>query len=245
MSVLSEHFSGHLQELRRRLLISLGALVGFSAVAYLFSPQIARFFISPLFRAHPELGTLVYTNLTEAFLAYLKLALLVGLVFSFPVLLFQLWMFISPGLHRHERRLAFKVAGVGALLFAAGAVFAYWVILPVALSFLMGFAGEQLVALPKLDAYLTFVVRASLAFGLAFQTPFLMVMANRAGLVPRRYFIRKRMYFYAAIAVLSFFLAAGDLFSAVLLTIPLLTLYEGGMVVMRLFPPAEQPSSPA
>jgi sec-independent protein translocase protein TatC len=235
VSVLAEHFAGHLQELRRRLLISLGALLACSAVAYLFSQQIARFFISPLFRAHPELGRLVYTNLTEAFLAYLKLALLVGLLFSFPVLIFQVWMFISPGLHRNERRFALKVTAVATILFAAGVVLAHWLILPVALSFMMGFAGEQLIPLPKLDGYLTFVVRGSLAFGLAFQVPFLMVMANRAGLISREYFSRKRPHFYAAITLLSFLLTVGDLFSAILLAIPLFGLYEAGLVVMRLF----------
>ena len=99
----------------------------------------------------------------------------------------------------------------------------------------MSFAGENLEALPKLDSYLTFIVRTSLAFGLSFEIPFLMVAAGKTGLVAQDYFIRQRVYFYLAILVLAFLLTAGDLFSAMLLAIPLLGLYELGIVVMRIF----------
>jgi sec-independent protein translocase protein TatC len=234
MGVLAEHFSGHLQEMRRRLLVSLAAVIACSGVAYLFSEQLTRFLVAPLFRAYPELGGLIYTNPTEAFMAYLKVALLVGLALSLPVVVFQLWMFIAPGLHRHERRMALRVAVAGFLLFLAGGMFAYWVVLPVALSFFMSFASERLVALPGLEAYLSFMVRSAVAFGLAFEVPFLMVIVHRAGLLPRSYFVKKRFYFYAAMVVLSFLLAAGEPFSAILLTIPLLGLYEGGVLMMRL-----------
>lgn len=239
MGGLNEHLAVHLAELRRRLLIAVGAIVVCSSVAYIFSRQIAGFFVAPLFRADPTLGKLVYTNLTEAFLAYLKVSLLVGLIFSFPVLLYELWMFVSPGLHRNERRLALKVVGAATLLFAAGATFAYFVVMPDALSFLMGFAGERLTALPKLDAYLTFIARSTLAFGLAFEVPFLMVIAQRTGLVAKDHFRKKRLYFYASIVILSFLLTVGDFFSALLLALPLFGLYEGGLLVIRLF------SSPA
>jgi sec-independent protein translocase protein TatC len=235
MGVLTEHFSCHLQELRRRLLVSFAAIIGCSAVAYLFTQQLTRLFVAPLFRAYPELSSLVYTNPTEAFITYLKVALLVGLAFSLPILIFQLWMFVSPGLHLHERRLVLKVVGVASLLFLTGALFAYWVVLPVVLTFMMGFASERLVALPKLEAYLAFMVRSTLAFGLAFEVPFLMVIANRTDLVSRDYFIKKRSYFYAGIAVLSLLITTGDFFSAILLAIPLCALYEGGLLVMRLF----------
>jgi sec-independent protein translocase protein TatC len=239
MGALSDHFADHLLELRRRLFTCIGAIVVCSGVAYFFSGQIARFFVAPLFRADPALGKLVYTNLTEAFIAYLKISLLVGLIFSFPVLLYELWRFVSPGLHRHERKLALRVVGAATLLFGGGAAFAYFVVLPDALAFLMGFAGERLTALPKLDAYLTFVARSTLAFGLAFEVPFLIVAADRTGLVTKDYFRKKRLYFYAAIVVLAFLLTVGDVFSTALLALPLFGLYEGGLLVIRLF------SSPA
>ena len=146
----------------------------------------------PLFLASPTLIKLVYTNLTEAFITYLKLSLLLGIIFSIPVLLYELWMFIAPGLHTNEKRTVRTVVFWATLLFAAGAGFAFYVVLPRALHFFMGFANPQLTPLPKLSGYLTFVARTSLAFGLAFEIPFLMVAAVKIGWVRRNYFSTNR-----------------------------------------------------
>jgi sec-independent protein translocase protein TatC len=226
---------GHLEELRQRLLISFLAIFVFSVIAYIFSEQIAQFFMIPLFRSQPALVKLVYTNLTEAFITYLKVSLLVGITCSFPVLIFEIWMFISPGLHQHEKRVILKVVFWASLLFAAGACFAFFIVLPRALNFLMGFAGTQLTPLPKLGGYLTFVARASLGFGLAFEIPFLMVAAVKTNFVKRKYFTQKRKYFYPGILFLALLLAAGDLMAAVLLALPLCGLYETGILVINLF----------
>jgi sec-independent protein translocase protein TatC len=226
---------GHLEELRQRLLISFLAILVFSVIAYIFSEQIARFFMIPLFRSQPALVKLVYTNLTEAFISYLKVSLLVGITCSIPVLIYEIWMFISPGLHQHEKRVILKVVFWASLLFAAGACFAFFIVLPRALNFLMGFAGPQLTPLPKLGGYLTFVARASLGFGLAFEIPFLMVAAVKTNFVKRKYFTRKRKYFYPGILFLALLLAAGDLMAAVLLALPLCGLYETGILVINLF----------
>lgn len=235
MSPLADHFDEHLQELRKRVTIAFASVCLFSVVAYIFSKQISRLLVIPLFRACPDLSSLVYTNLTEAFVSYLKISVLVGIMAAFPVILYESWAFVAPGLHRHEKKVVRAVIFWATLLFAFGAAFAYLVVMPRALTFLMGFAGENMEALPKLDSYLTFVVRSSLAFGLAFEIPFLMVVSGRTGMVELRYFNRQRKYFYLIIVVLSFLLAAGDVLSTVLLALPLFGLYELGIVVMRLF----------
>jgi sec-independent protein translocase protein TatC len=232
--------SGHLEELRQRLLISFLAILVFSVIAYFFSEQIARLFMIPLFRAHPTLVKLVYTNLTEAFITYLKVSLLVGIIFSVPVLIYEIWMFVSPGLHKKEKRIILKVVFWATLLFTAGACFAFFIVLPRALHFLMSFAGPQLTPLPKLSGYLTFVARASLGFGLAFEIPFLMVAAVKTGLVKRNYFTQKRKYYYPGILILALLLAAGDLMAAVLLALPLCGLYETGILVISLFTKADK-----
>jgi sec-independent protein translocase protein TatC len=237
--------AGHLEELRQRLLISFLAIFVFSVIAYFFSEQIARFFMIPLFRAHPTLVKLVYTNLTEAFITYLKVSLLVGIIFSVPVLIYEVWMFVSPGLHRKEKKTIQKVVFWATLLFTAGACFAFFVVLPRALHFLMGFAGPQLTALPKLSGYLTFVARASLGFGLAFEIPFLMVAAVKTSLVKRKYFTQKRKYYYPGILFLALLLAAGDLMAAVLLALPLCGLYETGILVINLFTKADMDAQTA
>jgi sec-independent protein translocase protein TatC len=96
--------SGHLEELRQRLIVSFGAIFLFGGLSYVFAEEIARYFMTPLFLASPTLIKLVYTNLTEAFITYLKLSLLLGIIFSIPVLLYELWMFAAPGLHANEKK---------------------------------------------------------------------------------------------------------------------------------------------
>ncbi len=235
MSPLGSQFQGHLLELRRRVTISFAAMAVFSSVAYLFSKDLARFFVAPLFRACPDLESLVYTNLTEAFVCYLKISIIVGVAASFPVILWQVWCFISPGLHRHEKKFGMLVVFWATVLFAFGVGFAYVAVMPRALVYLMSFAGENLEAMPKLDSYLSFVARSGLAFGLSFEIPFLMVMASRAGMIDKSYFSRQRKYYYIVIAVVSFVLAAGDLMSTMLLVFPLIFLYELGLIVIRVF----------
>jgi len=227
--------SGHLEELRQRLIVSFGAIFLSGGLSYVFAEEIARYFMTPLFLASPTLIKLVYTNLTEAFITYLKLSLLLGIIFSIPVLLYELWMFAAPGLHANEKKTVLTIVFWATLLFAAGAGFAFFIVLPRALHFFLGFASPQLTPLPKLSGYLTFVARTSLAFGLAFEIPFLMVAGVKIGWVRRNYFSTRRKYFYPAILVLSFLLAAGDIMAAVLLCLPLLALYEAGILIIKLF----------
>lgn len=235
MNEFRDHFGSHLRELRQRVLISFVAVALLSSVAYLYIKPISRLFLAPLRRASPELVSLVYTNLTEAFFSYLKLSILVGIIASFPLLIYQAWMYVAPGLHQREKKLALIIVFFATALFAGGVLFAYLVVLPEVLSFFMGFARDNLTALPKFGAYLTFVARTGLAFGLAFQIPFLMVAAAKASLVSRGYFADKRLYYYAVLLLLSFLLTAGDPFSAVLLGLPLAGLYELGVIIIRIW----------
>ena len=233
MLPLSEHLGTHLRELRQRLLISMAAVVVCSGVAYAFAQPIAEFLMTPLFLACPDLKSLVYTNLTEAFFSYMKLAILLGISASFPVLIYQAWRFVAPGLHAREKASVRTVVFLASGLFVGGAAFAYWLALPRALVFLMGFARENLTPMPKFGEYLTFMARTGMAFGLAFEIPFLMTAAVKTGLVDKDHFGKKRLYFYLAILCLSFLLTAGDPFSAILLTLPLGGLYEIGALIAR------------
>ena len=237
MSMLAafEHFVPHHEELRKRLVRSILAIVVTTVIAYLFIDEIVALCMQPLYIAYPALQKLVYTKLTEAFITYLKLSLLVGIIVSFPVLLYQVWMFVAPGLLDHERKLARQVVFWSTFLFGGGATFAFFIALPHILSFFMGYAGPNLEPLPKLGLYLTFVARMVLAFGIAFEIPFLMFMASKSGLVSRDYFRSKRVYFYIAIVVLAFLLTAGELMATALLSLPLFGLYESGILLSRIF----------
>lgn len=228
-------FRPHHLELKNRVTKVLVCIVACTVIAYMFAEKIAALFIQPLFNASPLVHRLVYTNLPEAFVSYIKLALLVGLLASFPVMLYQAWMFISPGLKKNEKKLGVIIVFWATLLFSGGAAFAFFAVMPKMLVYFMSYANEGLEPLPKLGKYLTFVVRTMFAFGLSFQIPFLMVMAGKAGIVQARYFRDKRTYFYIAILVLSFLLTAGDFMATALLAIPLFGLYEAGIFLTALF----------
>jgi sec-independent protein translocase protein TatC len=229
-----EFFRPHHLELRKRIIRIFVSIIVATAAAYAFSEKIAAFFIAPLLKASPLVHKLVYTNLPEAFISYLKLSLLVGILISFPVILYQLWVFISPGLRSDEKKLAVIVVFWASLLFTGGGVFAFFVVIPRMLLYFMSYAGPDLEPLPQFGMYLTFIARTIMAFGIAFQIPFLMVMAGKAGFVQAAYFRRKRLYFYGVIVVLAFLLTAGDFIATGLLSIPLFALYEAGIFLTSL-----------
>jgi len=231
---LLEQLRPHYEELRKRLFYSVAAVAICSALAWLFIDQIAAFSLRPLLESTHS-GKLVYTHLTDAFISYLKLALLGGLAISFPFLLQQVWLFAAPGLLSTERRLLRRIIFWAAGLFATGALFAFFIVLPRTLAFFMSYAGGNFQPMLKLDLYLAFAARLVLAFAVSFEIPFVMIMAAAAGLVQRDHFQRKRKAFYIAIVALSFLLAAGDLTATALLALPLFGLYEAGIIALRVF----------
>ena len=230
-----ELFRPHHQELRKRLIRSFAAIAICTALAYLFIDPLAAFCTRPLFVADPTLKKLIYTKLTDAFISYIKLALIFGITISFPYLLYQIWMFIAPGLLEKERLLARRIIFWSTGLFAAGALFSFFIVLPKTLAFFMSYAGDNLEPMPKIGLYLTFVARMVLAFAISFEIPFLMVMSSASGLVTRDHFKAKRKYFYIAIVALSFLLTAGEITATVLLAGPLFGLYEAGIAADRIF----------
>lgn len=240
MIAIFKQFAPHHKELRKRLIRSLLTVFLFTVIAYLFIEPIAAFCMQPLFYAYPEMTNLIYTNLTEAFISYIKLSLLVGIMASFPFILYQSWMFIAPALHAHERRIAIKVVLWASLFFAGGALFAFFVVLPEMLVFFMSYAGDNLQPMPKLGLYLSFVARMVLAFAIAFQIPFLMVMTVKTALVEKKHFSEQRKYFYAVIVFLSLLLSAGEPTATVLLSIPMFALYEAGIVAGKIFKRGQQ-----
>lgn len=231
---LLEEYSPHLKELRKRIVTVVVSIILFSGIAYLFVDHITRFFMNPLIAAQPAFVKLIYTHLTEAFTAYLKVSLLVGIIFSFPVLLYQSWMFMAPGLNKSEKKTVFFIVSWATLLFVGGTAFGFFQVIPRMLVYLMSFSGSMLEPLPKLGAYLTFVARTSLTLGLCFEIPFLMVMSTRVGLVNRKYFSDNRKAFYLSILILAFLLTAGEIFGAAMLALPLFGLYESGIFFCRL-----------
>ena len=240
-----EHFRSHQKELRTRLIRCCLAVLLSSAIAYLCKDTLTAWCMRPLSLAYPQVGKLVYTNLPDAFFSYLKISLLAGLAATFPFVLYQAWLFIAPGLHDHEKRAVRVIILWSTLLFASGAAFAYFAALPRIVHYFMSYASPVLQPMIKLGPYLSFTVRMTLAFAIAFEIPFLMVMTTRSGLLRDTHFREKRISFYCAIAILSLLIAAGEIIAAVLLALPLFGLYETGILACRVLGSKRSGNHPA
>ncbi len=223
-------FIGHLLELRRRVLYAVLALfVGF-LLSYPFAQKIYQILAQPLISVLPKGSHLIYTSLPEVFLTYVQLSLIAGFVLALPVILYQFWAFVAPGLYAHERQLFFPLIFASLLLFLAGILFAYFVVFPNAFHFFVSFSGTDITAMPKVSNYLTLIVKFSLAFGLAFQIPILVLVLVRIGIVQLETLRKGRRYAFLLCAVASAILSPPDVMSMVLLMIPMYLLYELGLL---------------
>ncbi|MHB8572621.1 MAG: twin-arginine translocase subunit TatC [Candidatus Dormibacteria bacterium] len=223
----------HLEALRRVLLISIGAWLGGSVVGFVFRDRIFDFLVGPGKGLFPN-GHLNVFRPTEPFNLSLKLAAFGGLILALPVILASLWSFISPGLYKREKRAALPLLLASLVLFAAGAALAYH-LMPVALKFLVGFGGPNLVYLPDAADYIDFVSIFMVAFGATFQMPVVLVILGMAGVVSAGRLGKWRLYAVIAILVAAMLVTPGsDPFSPFLLAVPLLVLYEASIVVLRL-----------
>lgn len=222
----------HLIELRRRLLWSVAALgIAFFGCLYV-AKDIFAFLVQPLLKAGQ--GKLIYTDIFEAFFVEIKVAFFAALMLSFPVIANQIWQFVAPGLYRSEKRALLPFLWATPVLFLAGAALAYYVAIPVALHFLLGFQGDlggvKQEALPGVGNYLSFVMQFLFGFGLSFLLPVLLMLLERAGLVTRRQLIGARRYAIVGAFAIAAVLTPPDIGSQLLLAIPLMLLYEMAII---------------
>jgi sec-independent protein translocase protein TatC len=227
----------HLIELRKRLLRCLYALAAAFAVCFYFADEIFGILCRPLTAAFgPGQGKLIYTKLYEAFFVNVKVALFAAFFISFPVIANQLWAFVAPGLYAREKRAFLPFLIATPILFAAGASLAYFVVMPTAFRWFLGFEGNRgglkLEALPATGDYLSLVMQFILAFGISFLLPVLLLLLNRAGLVSRAQLSKARRYVIVAIFAIAAIATPPDVVSQLMLAIPLLLLFEGSLVVM-------------
>jgi sec-independent protein translocase protein TatC len=220
-------FTDHLEELRHRLIISVVAIgVGF-AISYAFSQQIL------LLLQRPMPTRLIFIAPTEAFFVNLKVAFYAGLFLSIPLILFQVWKFVAPGLYEHERRYSYPFLLISTALFLVGGVFAYLVMLPITLHFLISQGGELWKPNITLSNYLSFCMRLILAAGLIFEFPVLMYFLTKIGVVTPAFLIKNRKYAVLAAFIISAILTPPDVFSQILLAVPLFLLFEVSIFVAK------------
>jgi sec-independent protein translocase protein TatC len=225
--------TGHLEELRSRLLRSLIAVgVGFVA-AYGFSEQIVLFLQRPLKEVAPEVA-LNYFSLMEPFITHLKAAFFAGLVVALPVIFYQLYQFIAPGLLAKERRYVVPFVVFGSIFFIAGAAMAFFGVLPFAVQFFLHF-DPSLVATLNVSKFLGFCIRLMIAFGLVFQLPLIVFVLARLGLVRYETMARNRRYALLVAFVMGAVLTPPDPVTQTLMAMPLLLMYELSVWVARVF----------
>jgi sec-independent protein translocase protein TatC len=233
-------FFDHLTELRNRIVWSLiPAGVGLLIALY-FAKPVIRFLSRHL---NTEL---VFTSPTEAFWTYMKVAMIMGLFIAMPIILWNVWAFVAPGLHKHERKYAAPFVIVGSLLFIGGGAFAMLVVVPFAITFLVTFGQEQgLRPMITISSYIDFILKFTLAFGLVFEMPVVITLLSMVGVVTPQFLSKNRKY-----AVLINFVIAAiltptpDIVNQSLMAGPLIILYEVGIICARVFA-RKKPSVPA
>lgn len=228
-------FTSHLAELRTRLISSFIAVgIGF-LVSYAYVEQIFEFLMAPMIQAMPAGSTLVFTNLTEGFFTYFKLALTSGICLAFPVILYQLWRFIAPGLLEHERRYALPFAISVTAFFLLGTAFCYYVVFPSIFRFLMSFSSDILRPMPSIKEYLSFSTKLLLTFGLIFEFPPIVFFLAKVGVLKGSWLVRQRRYAIVLIFVISAVITPPDVVSQILMALPMMVLYELGIIIAKVF----------
>lgn len=227
----------HLIELRRRLIWSFAALFGAFAVCFYFADRIFAFLAQPLVKAFPPgEGKLVYTKLYEAFFVEVRVAFFAAFFLAFPIIANQIWAFVAPGLYSREKKAFLPFLIATPVLFLMGGALAYFVVMPTAFKFFLGYQGDlggiEQEALPSIGEYLSLVMHFILAFGIAFLLPVALMLLERAGLVTRDQLSRGRRYAILVAFVIAAVATPPDVLSQFMLAVPLILLYELSLIAI-------------
>ncbi|PNX52603.1 MAG: twin arginine-targeting protein translocase TatC [Thermoplasmata archaeon M9B2D] len=245
-------FTEHLGELRKRIIFSLISIVGWFVIIFNYSEKIFQFLTIPLHSelsfvysfpfiqfvpSRAEVQKLVFLGPAEAFWMHIKISMIAALVFSLPVILFHVWKFIAPGLLQNEKKYVGPFIIVASLLFVLGTAFCFFIVLPFALGFLLTYKTGTLMPMLSVGAYTDFCLKFILAFGLVFELPIVILFLTRIGLITTQTLRKNRKY----ALLIAFILAAiltptPDAFNQSLMAVPILILYEVGIIVSRIFP---------
>ncbi len=209
----------HLDDFRRRLIICIATVLVLSIASYAFVETIREVFIR-------SVGKLVYLSLAEAFFANMRLAFMCGFFLSLPVIFFQIWGFVLPGLYKHERFAIIVISVLTLFFFFLGMSFAFLVVLPFSTIFFLGFAGEGLEAMISFSSYLSYAASLMIGFGLAFELPVAVMILARLGIVTSGFLAAKRSFAVVIIFFLAAVLTPPDVVSQILMGVPMLLLYE-------------------
>lgn len=225
-------FLEHLEELRWRLLKSLLAVAVTAGVSFYFRNELFLVLTRPLGEIQ-----LHFTEVAGSFYAYLKVALIAGIIAALPVVFYQMWMFLSPGLYKHEKHIIIPLVFISTVLFLGGASFCYFLTLPLALQFLIGFSGDLLSPVITVGSYISFAGLLLVAFGLGFQLPVVSFFLGKIGVVSSSAMGKGRRYALVVILIAGAIITPPDIFTQLLLAGPVYLLYEISILVVRIVEP--------
>ncbi len=224
----------HLLELRDRLMKAMLAVLLLFIPCAIFANDIYSIVAQPLLEKLPKGTTLIATSVVSPFMTPFKLAFYVALFAAMPVVLYQIWAFVAPGLYKREKRFAVPLLVSSVFLFYSGVLFAYYVVFPVMFSYLVGTAPTGVSYMPDIAAYLDFILTMFFAFGVAFEVPVAVVLLVLTGLVKVESLGKNRGYVIIGIFIVAAFLTPPDAISQTIMAVPMWLLYEGGLVMARI-----------
>lgn len=229
----SETLTSHLGELRKRLIRAILSIGVGALICYSFSDKIFNLIRQPIAPYLPE-GGLIFTGPADLFIAHLKLSVVSGIIISCPFWLYQIWLFIAPGLYRNEKKYAGIFISAGTFLFLTGIAFCYYGVLPVAFEFLLSYGGGQDKPFIAIDQYFSFFTQMCLVFGAAFELPLIIVVLGMMGIVSQKFLREKRRYAIVTLAFAAALLTPPDVLSMSMMLGPLVFLYEVSILIVGL-----------
>jgi len=233
-AISEQPFMAHLLELRNRLLRVFAAVLVVFAILLPFSEPLYLYISEPLRAFLPSSSTMIATEIASPFLTPFKLALISAMFISMPYILYQLWAFVAPALYKQEKKIALPLFFCSVILFYAGMAFAYYIVFPLVFMFFTSVAPQGISVMPDIRAYLDFVLKLFMAFGLSFQIPIAVVILSSVGAVNPDNLGKKRPYVIVLCFVLGMLLTPPDIISQALLAIPMWLLFEIGILFGRL-----------
>lgn len=230
-----QSFLSHLIELRERLLKAVAAVLGVLVCLLPFADRLYHFIAEPLLARLPQGAHMVAIEVASPFMAPIKLAAVVALFLAMPVVLYQLWRFVAPGLYRHEKQLALPLLVASVAMFYLGCAFAYYLVLPKVFTFLLAITPSGVSMMTDIGKYLEFVLTIFFAFGLCFEVPVIVFLLALMGWVDAQQLSRQRPYVILGAFVVAAIVTPPDALSMLMLAIPMCLLYELGVLAVRLF----------
>lgn len=233
MEKTEKPFWDHLEELRDRLMRCLYVLLATSVIGYAVRMPVLEFLKAPLFQAlPPEKRNLYFTGLFESFFNHLQISILAGVFIGSPFFIYQIWAFVAPGLHAHEKKNVVPFVAAGTLFFFLGAAFAYYLVLPVGFKFFVEFGAPQDVPMITVKEYFSVLFRLLLLFGASFEFPIILVLLAQMGLVTAAFLREQRRTVIIAITVASALFAPPDVLSMLMMMAPLYLFFELALVLI-------------